>query len=64
MADEILGIRTYYEQQWLDRGKTIKYLRYIPHGTDLIEPEVEIPFDDYRSFGRNSVNRDHIETKK
>ncbi len=64
MADEILGIRTYYEQQWLDRGKKIKYLRYIPHGTDLAEPEVEIPFDDYRSFGRNSTNRDHIETKK
>ena len=64
LADEILTIRTYYEQQWLDRGKTIKYLRYIPHGNDLLEPEVEIPFDDYRSFGRNSTNRDNIETKK
>ncbi len=64
MADDILGIRTYYEQQWLDRGKTIKYLRFIPHGIDLAEPEVEIPFDDYRSFGRNSTNRDNIETKR
>ena len=64
MADEILSIRTYYEQQWLDRGKKIKYIRYIPHGNDLTEPEVEIPFDNYRSFGRSSTNRDHIETKK
>ncbi len=64
MADDILSIRTYYEQQWLDRGKKIKYIRYIPHGNDLTEPEVEIPFDDYRSFGRSSTNRDHIETKK
>lgn len=64
MADEILSIRTYYEQQWLDRGKTIKYIRYIPHGMDLTEPEVEIEFDDYRSFGRDNTNRDNIETKK
>lgn len=64
MADEILGIRTYYEQQWLDRGKRIKYLRYIPHGVELTEPDVEIPFDDYRSFGRNSTNRDNAETRK
>jgi tRNA (guanine-N7-)-methyltransferase len=63
LADEILSIRTFYEQQWLDRGKKIKYLRYIPYGNSLIEPETEIPFDDYRSFGRNSTNRDNIETK-
>lgn len=64
MADDILSIRTYYEQQWLDRGKTIKYVRYTPHGEDLNEPEVAIEFDDYRSFGRDNVNRDNIETKK
>jgi len=64
LADEIRSIRTYYEQQWLDRGKTIKYLRYMPHGENLTEPEVEITFDDYRSFGRNSINRDNIETRK
>ena len=64
MADEILSISTYYERQWLDRGKTIKYLRYTPHGKDLIEPEVEIELDDYRSFGRDNTNRDNIETKK
>ena len=26
LVDDILGIRTYYEQQWLDRGLTIKYV--------------------------------------
>jgi len=62
--DDILNIRTYYEQQWLDRGKTIKYLRYIPHFNNLSEPEVEIELDDYRSFGRDNTNRDNIETKK
>jgi tRNA (guanine-N7-)-methyltransferase len=64
LADEILSIRTYYEQQWLDRGKKIKYLRYLPHGNHLKEPEVEIELDDYRSFGRNNVNRDNLATKK
>jgi tRNA (guanine-N7-)-methyltransferase len=64
IADEILSIRTAYEQQWLERGKNIKYVRYIPHDKDLIEPEVEIELDNYRSFGRNQINRDNIETKK
>jgi tRNA (guanine-N7-)-methyltransferase len=63
-ADEILSITTAYEKQWLERGKTIKYIRYIPHNKNLIEPEVELEFDDYRSFGRNQINRDNIETKK
>lgn len=58
LADEILNIKTYYEQQWLARGKKIKYLKYIPHNNHLTEPAVEIAFDDYRSFGRNAVNRD------
>ena len=52
-ADEIMGIKTYYEQQWLSRGIKIKYLRFIPHNINLEEPEIEIPKDEYRSFGRN-----------
>ena len=28
MADEILSIKTYYEQQWLDRGLNIKYIKF------------------------------------
>ncbi|QZE14148.1 tRNA (guanosine(46)-N7)-methyltransferase TrmB [Halosquirtibacter laminarini] len=53
VVDDILSIRTFYEQQWLDRGKTIKYLRWVMHYNGLVEPEVEIEPDDYRSFGRS-----------
>ena len=54
MADEILSIRTYYEQQWLDRGLNIKYLRFrLPHQVPLSEPEVEIELDEYRSYNRS-----------
>lgn len=48
-------IKTFYEQQWLSRGKTIKYLAFtIPDGP-LVEPEVEIEPDDYRSLPRGRV---------
>ena len=50
----ILGIRTYYEQQWLNRGISIKYLRFaLPQTGTLKEPEVEIELDTYRSYNRN-----------
>jgi hypothetical protein len=53
-ADEILSIRTYYEQQWLDRGLNIKYLKFhLPQGKSLVEPEIEIELDDYRSYNRS-----------
>lgn len=53
-VDDILGIQTYYEQQWLDRGMTIKYLRFaLPQKENLIEPEVEIELDAYRSYNRS-----------
>jgi tRNA (guanine-N7-)-methyltransferase len=53
-ADEILSIRTYYEQQWLERGLPIKYIRFIcePRGV-LVEPDIEIELDAYRSFNRS-----------
>ena len=49
-----LNIRTYYEQQWLDRGLSIKYLKFrlIP-GAELQEPDIEIELDDYRSYNRS-----------
>lgn len=52
--DDILGIKTFYEQQWLERGKTIKYIKFVcvPRET-LIEPDIEIELDDYRSFNRS-----------
>ena len=54
MADDILSIRTFYEQQWLDRGKTIKYFCFSLNGkTEFIEPDVEIEEDDYRSYSRS-----------
>ena len=53
-ADEILSIRTYYEQQWLARGINIKYIRFrLPQEGALVEPDVEIPLDDYRSYNRS-----------
>ena len=49
----ILNIRTYYEQQWLDRGLTIKYLKFrLPQAGELVEPDVEIELDSYRSYNR------------
>ena len=56
MEDETLRkkngeIRTYYEQMWLDRGFTIKYLcLQLPREGELNEPDVEIPVDGYRSY--------------
>ena len=56
LADDILNIRTYYEQQWLSRGLTIKYLRFsLPLAGVLEEPEVEIEHDTYRSFSRGEL---------
>jgi len=51
---KILGIQTYYEQQWIARGLNIKYLRFrVPKNGTLVEPEVEIELDDYRSYNRS-----------
>ena len=52
-ADRILSIRTHYEEQWLERGKSIKYIVFhLPQEGNLSEPDVEIELDDYRSYGR------------
>ena len=54
--DTILGIKTYYEQQWLSRGISIKYVQFkLQKRTQFIEPEIEIEHDNYRSFGRNNI---------
>lgn len=48
-----MQIRTFYEQQWLARGLSIKYLAFPLHSSpELKEPEVDIPLDTYRSFSR------------
>lgn len=47
-----LEIKTFYEQQFLSRGIPSKYICFqLPH-KHIEEPEVEIPKDEYRSFGR------------
>ncbi len=54
LIDDILGIQTYYEKQWLSRGLNIKYLKFrLPQVGELSEPNVEIELDDYRSFNRS-----------
>lgn len=47
----LVDIQTYYEQMWLGRGLTIKYIQFgLPHQGELTEPDVEIPIDEYRSY--------------
>lgn len=54
LVDDILGIRTYYEQQWLDRGLNIRYMKFhLPQAGELVEPDVEIELDEYRSYNRS-----------
>lgn len=56
LADEgapLLSIQTYYEAMWMERGLNIKYMKFnLPSEGELIEPEVEIPLDEYRSYHR------------
>lgn len=53
LPDGLKEIRTYYEQQWLSRGLTIKYLGFnIPAADIANEPETEPEHDTYRSFSR------------
>ena len=54
LVDDILGIKTFYEQQWLDRGLSIKYIKFaLPQDGVLKEPDVEIELDSYRSYNRS-----------
>ena len=55
----VLNIKTYYEQQWLSRGITIKYIQFLlEKRSEFIEPDIEIERDSYRSFGRNRSIQD------
>ncbi len=54
LADDILSIQTFYEQQWLERGLNIKYIQFVCEPREIyIEPEIEIEPDSYRSFNRS-----------
>ncbi len=55
--EEARSLQTHYEHQWLDRGLTIKYLRWeLAHRDTWVEPEIDIEKDTYRSYGRNYVS--------
>ena len=56
LVDPVTSIKTYYEQQWLSRGKQIKLISFrLPAGGDLQEPQADdIPRDDYRAIPRPS----------
>lgn len=56
IESEVLTIQTFYEKQWLSRGLNIKYFKFIcPKKENWTEPEIEIEYDEYRSFGRNRI---------
>ncbi len=53
LTAEARRIQTHYERMWLSEGIPIKYLCFpLRREGELLEPQVEIPFDDYRSYHR------------
>lgn len=57
LPEGLREIRTHYENQWLQRGLSIKYLAWeLPHDGDLEEPEEDdIEQDTYRSYSRGYI---------
>ncbi|WP_026473912.1 tRNA (guanosine(46)-N7)-methyltransferase TrmB [Alkaliflexus imshenetskii] len=52
--DDILGIKTYYEERFLSHNISIKYINFqLNNQIPLVEPEVEIPKDIYHNAGRS-----------
>lgn len=58
LADPVTSIKTYYESQWLSRGKKIKLIKMrVKDFDNLQEPEIDdIEKDDYRAYPRHSVD--------
>lgn len=57
--DAATAIKTCYEQQWLSRGKTIKYISFRIGSGDLCEPDVsDLEKDDYRALPRFNPNEE------
>lgn len=56
MADPVSSIKTFYESQWLSRGKKIKLISMRPSDFgNLREPAIDdIPKDDYRAYPRHT----------
>lgn len=62
--DKILSIKTFYEQQWIERGLTIKHIRFVLTKRDsFVEPDVDIEYDNYRSYNRTrrGLNEDNMD---
>ena len=58
ISEDARRLQTHYEHQWLERGLTIKYLAWqLPKSSTLVEPQIEIEKDTYRSYGRNYVSQ-------
>ena len=55
-ADPVTSIKTFYESQWLSRGKSIKLISFrLDPDIILKEPEADdITRDDYRAFTRHT----------
>ena len=55
-ADPVKSIKTFYESQWLSRGKSIKLISFrLNNRENLEEPEAEdIERDNYRAFTRHT----------
>lgn len=56
LADPVTSIKTFYEQQWLSRGKTIKLISFRIGSGEILEPDCsDLEKDDYHSeFGRHA----------
>ncbi|MGQ1946356.1 tRNA (guanosine(46)-N7)-methyltransferase TrmB [Geofilum sp. OHC36d9] len=53
-VNDILSIHTYYEERFMSHGIPIKYFSFLLDNVNpLIEPEVDIPFDEYHNAGRS-----------
>ncbi|WP_288946057.1 tRNA (guanosine(46)-N7)-methyltransferase TrmB [uncultured Porphyromonas sp.] len=57
-TSDLRRIQTYYESQWRGRGISIKYLKIALDNLSHtpIEPTEEVPWDSYRSYGREARN--------
>lgn len=57
MADPVSSIKTYYESQWLSRGKKIKLISMRPSNPENLKepPTDDIEKDDYRAYPRHTT---------
>ena len=54
--EEVKSVKTFYEQQWLSRGKTIKYIDFrLPDSDPEEVDDSDIPRDYYHSYPRGVV---------